>query len=313
MEQAHIPAGSVVVGVDGSEHSDLAVRWAARRARAEHRRLVLLHATGPLPLMAPEWLGRHGPDPLEVRDQLRRRGRSVLASAARVAGSARGSGGEEDPEVVELVEVADPRAALLDASCSADTVVIGSRGNGPLRSLLLGSTSSAVVQAALCPVVVVAPEVAGFRHGVVVGADGTPGSVPVIEYAFRAASLMRCPLTVMHAYWDVAAGLTHGRRVSPDEGGVEDLRALLAESVAGIREKFPDVEVVTELSRGLVDECLEDAGATAELVVVGRHQRGALSRLLSRTVTAAVLEHARCPVAVVPEPDPDASGTIRPD
>lgn len=277
MAQAQVPAGSVVVGVDGSEHSERAVRWAARRARGEHRLLVLLHAAGPGASTAPGWMRSYDLDP--------------------------------GPEMLRVVEVTDPRTALLEASRTADTVVVGSRGTGPVRSLLLGSTSSAVVAAACCPVVVVVPDDGHHqRRGVVVGADGTPGSLPVIEYAVRAASLMRCPLTVMHAFWDVAGVINRGRHVSPDERDVEDLRVLLAESVAGIREKFPDVEVTPELSRGLVDECLADAGTTAELVVVGRHRRGVLSRLLSTTVTTAVLEHASCPVAVVPEADEDDCG-----
>lgn len=78
---------------------------------------------------------------------------------------------------------------------------------------------------------------------------------------------------------------------------------MLGESVAGMAEKFPDVHATLALSRGLVDECITDAGADAELVVVGRHRRRAIPRLFTGTVTATVLEHARCPVAVVPEGD----------
>ncbi len=296
MEQAQVTPGSVVVGVDGSERADRAVRWAARRAGAEHRRLVLLHATGPIALRAPGWMVAYGLDPVVVREQLRSRGEGLLASAAELAGGATG------PEIHQVLEVADPRTALLDASVVADTVVIGDRGTGPLRSLLLGSTGAALVQGAHCPVVVVSPEAGPDPHrGVLVGADGTPGSLPVIEYAFRAASLLQRPLTVMHAFWDLADDVARGRRVPPEARDVDDLRALLSESVAGIREKFLDVEVSLELARGLVDSCLAEAGAHAELVVVGRHRRHALTRLLSSTVTAAVLEHAHCPVAVVPE------------
>lgn len=234
-----------------------------------------------------------------MRAWVLQQGHTTLHQAARLAESM-----APHLRTEEVLYEGDPRTALQDASRVAGTLVLGTRGNGPMSSLVLGSTSAAVCQTAFCPVIVARPKDRQQpRRGILVGADGTPESVPVIEYAFRQASLKAQPLTVMHAFWDVAGQMLRGRWVAPDEPGLEDLRVMLGESVAGMAEKFPDVGATLALSRGLVDECITDAGAGAELIVVGRHRRGAMTRLFTGTVTAAVLEHATCPVAVVPEGD----------
>jgi nucleotide-binding universal stress UspA family protein len=75
----------------------------------------------------------------------------------------------------------------------------------------------------------------------------------------------------------------------------------LAESVAGFAEKYPDVEVTQELSRGLVDDCLVDHAPDAGLVVVGRSPASVWSRFLHASCALAVLERAHTAVAVVPE------------
>jgi nucleotide-binding universal stress UspA family protein len=137
---------------------------------------------------------------------------------------------------------------------------------------------------------------------VLVGADGTAASVPVIEFAFRQASLRGLPLTVLHCFFDATAGTRPGLVEPAELSAYEDLRLLLAESVAGLEEKFPDVEVDLQLGRGLVDECLLGQVPTAELVVVGRTEAHGLARCLTASCAFAVLERAHTTVAVVPEP-----------
>jgi nucleotide-binding universal stress UspA family protein len=181
---------------------------------------------------------------------------------------------------------------------------MGSRGRGPLRTILLGSVSSAVVKQAACPVVVCRPPSGnGDRAGVVVGADGTPESVPVIEFAFEQASWRQLPLTVLHAYYDAVTAVSGLRRTSESvlaEPDVVDLRLVLSESVAGLRERFPDVDVSLRLEHGLADEVLV-SDHSWDLVVVGRHPVDTVTRVLIGSIANSVLERADTTVAVVPQ------------
>ena len=165
MKTAEVPSASIVVAVDGSEHADRAVTWAAQQARLEGRPLVLVHAG-------------------EVDASS-----DIVQEAAALAR-------ETFPDVdVRARNLAgDPQDELVALSQVAHCIVMGSHGRGVLRSTLLGSVSAAVAKQAACPVVVCRPTTERFaKMAVVVGADGTPESVPVIEYAFQQASLRKYP------------------------------------------------------------------------------------------------------------------------
>lgn len=295
MAVTSIPAGTIAVGVDGSPASERAISWAVGQAAVEHRPLTLVHAVAPV---TAGWLDQVGVDPLRGIDAMEEDGRALLgATRASVARRAPGL------QVHDLVEVADPREVLLDVSETASVLVVGSRGRGPVRSLLLGSVGVAVTKHAHCPVVVVRPHHPGVvRQGVLVGIDGTERSVAPLDFAFRHASLHDLPLTVMHAYWD-ARGAAGTRRHADDlPGDLDEERLVVAEVISGMREKYPDVAVHTELMRGLPDVCLLQRAERMNLVVVGCSAGGTAAGLLFGSVSATVVEHATCPVAVVPVP-----------
>jgi len=293
-----IPAGSIVVGTDGSEHAERAVVWAARQARAEKRALDIVHAFGRVGVGELAWLGTPGLDQSLLTRALRDAGETLVAEAREVAVL-------EVPglEIRTHVLDTDARDALVAASASAHLVVLGSRGRGPLRTLVLGSVSQSVARLASCPVVVCRPgKDHDGRHEILVGAEGTVGSLPVIELAFRQASLHGLPLVVMHSFVDpTLAGRPDGDASPAEPSDVDELRMLLSESVAGMREKYPDVRVDLRLSQGLVDQCLLEEAPEAELLVVGRSDVSGWSRLLYASCALAVLERARTTVVVVPE------------
>lgn len=293
-----IPAGSVVVGVDGSASGAGALHWAADQAALEHRPLVLLNGVGQAGTV---WSETPGLDHRVVVEAMHQQGRALLDEARSAVLVRRPA-----LDVRDVLAPADAREALLEASRTAGTLVVGSRGRGTVRSLLLGSVSLAVSRHASCPVVVVRPtEPHPPRHGVLVGVDGTSRCAATLEFAYRQASLADLPLTVMHVYWDVRTSAAAGAVVTGADTDLGDLELLVAESVSGMSEKFPDVRVHAQLCRGLADECLVRAGDRMDLVVVGSHRGGTLSEVVFGSVAAAVVEHASCPVAVVPEPGGD--------
>ncbi|GAB3244359.1 universal stress protein [Nocardioides dilutus] len=266
--------GAVVVAADGSDHADRAVRWAADQASLEHRRLAVV-STG-------DKAGTLVDD---------------AVAAARLVHPDLSVGGSAVP--------GDPRQVLIDASAHAHMLVVGSRGRGPVRSMLLGSVSATVSAQAACPVVVCRPANAGdTQAGVVVGADGTPESLPVIEFAYRQASLRHLPLTVLHSFWDAAAAVAQyheARGEKADWPELEDLRASLSESVAGLAEEYPDVPVTLTLRHGFADEALSPRHGGWAMIVVGRHPMTSLERLLTGSIATSVIERAHATVAVVPQ------------
>ena len=256
MDDYGIPDGTVAVGVDGSTGSGAALSEAVHTAVAERRSLTILHAVeGGSPAQAVL---------SEAREAVRRQA--------------------ADLEVHLVLRVVDPRDLLVAASERAAVLVVGSRGRGPVRSVLLGSVSLAATRRALCPVVVVRPHHPGLvRHGVLVGADGSEGSAPVLDYAFRHASSRGLPLTVLHV-------------VEVPEEATEEHRLLVSESMSGLRENYPDVPVHVDVVHGGAGEVLLEAAERMNCVVLGAH-RGGLAR---HSVTAGIIERAHCPVVVVP-------------
>ena len=168
MQLDEITVGTVAVGVDGSTSSDHALRWAVEEATATGRALTLVHAVAPYAAVAPE-AAQYAKIALEAAEA---GGQAVLTAASTVVHEK-----APDLEVRELLRVADSRDTLIEVARHAHLLVLGSRGRGPVRSLLLGSVGIAVTRHAECPVVVVRPTRHGIvRLGVLVGVDGTERS-----------------------------------------------------------------------------------------------------------------------------------------
>lgn len=79
----------------------------------------------------------------------------------------------------------------------------------------------------------------------------------------------------------------------------------LGEVLAGFAERSPDVAVSVEVDRGRAEEAIVRATGGHDLVVLGSRSHSRLSRLVTGDVDRWVVAHASCPVAIVPEPDPD--------
>lgn len=286
LELHEIPRGTIVVGVDDSQGSDDALDWAADLAARARRSLTVLHTEAPpVPWSSVGYTGE-----LTSLSALRE---SVLAAGAHVTDSALERLRARRPELdlAAITGTVDPRVSLVEASKQAHLLVLGSRGRGPIASLLLGSVSREVSRSAHCPVVVVRPGSDDAGDHVLALIDGTPAGLEVIEFAVRHASAMALPLHVEHLLWTA---------YELDPQLVEDARRLLAEACAGLGEKFPDVEVTSELRHFTNPEELIEAATDAALVVVGHHPARLMHRILYRSVSAEVLEHASVPVAVVP-------------
>ena len=286
-------AGTIVVGVDGSSSSRPALVWAVKQAVAEHRPLTLLHA---LPPATPSWLGPAGTHGQDAHEVSLREGQAVLDRARQAVQRL-------SPEVTvnDLFRRNDPREALVDVSETASMIVLGSRGRGHLQSLLLGSTAVAVVRHARCPVVVHRPtNPSPLRNGIAVGADATEHSLPVLDFAFRQASMRGLPLTVVHSFWYFQQPSTVDEVLSDPAAASGLQRLALSESLAGFAEKYPDVAVHAALDQGMPERHLLRLADEMDLLVVGAHHVSRAQQFMFGSVSVWLVEHASCPVAIVP-------------
>lgn len=298
MTNSVITPGHIVAAVDGSEHALRAAQWAAGQAQLERRPLTVVHVAGHGGEVPPTYR-TVDPDDVTWLDKTLRASHLILEEAATVAAAA---GPNLDIDSVSVH--GEPRHVLPDISDSAHLLVLGSRGRGVLRSRLLGSVSTAVAKSARCPVVVTRPGQPGtIKDGVVVAADGTAESVPVVEFAFRQASLHGVPLTVMHCVPDIAVALTGVRADIRDFPDTAADALVLGESVAGLSEKYPDVHVTQELAHGLVRDRLTARRRPWNLIVVGRHPVSGL-RWLTGSTAIDVMERSKSVLAVVPQAAP---------
>lgn len=140
----------IVVGVDGSSGSDRAIDWALAEAGVHGDQVVLVHSWEFPSFGVTNFAG----DPLPVfgHDDIQRLASEVLEAAERNARAT-------TPEVHVSGHLVEGHAAstLIDASAGARLLVVGSRGLGGFKGMLMGSVSSACVHHARCPVVVIPP------------------------------------------------------------------------------------------------------------------------------------------------------------
>ncbi len=140
----------IIVGVDGSPHSQRALEWAVREAAVHHMPLTVLTVCR---TAAGYWGTQAGhPQNHALSEQ-------ALEEAQEATDKALAQAGDVRPESVTVRAISGvPAEELVAASGDADMMVVGSRGTGGFARLLLGSVSSQLVHHAHCPVVVIPAE-----------------------------------------------------------------------------------------------------------------------------------------------------------
>ena len=145
--------GTIVVGVDGSEPSHEALRFAVVEARLREARVAAVHVWAFIP---PTPIGDPGMMPMPAGDYPGQLGAERAAAEAELEDALAAAFPDGVPGEVETrLAEGDPAEALVAAADGADLLVVGSRGRTGIASALLGSVSRHVVSHAPCPVVVV--------------------------------------------------------------------------------------------------------------------------------------------------------------
>ncbi|MFO7776888.1 MAG: universal stress protein [Nitriliruptoraceae bacterium] len=137
----------IVVGLDSSEESIRALRWALDEARLRDAELELVHA-----YPTPELVALPAVVTLPSDDELRGAAGEVISEQLERIG------GAGDVPVTKTVRSGGAAAVLCEVAQGADLLVVGARGLGGFRGLLLGSVTHQVMAHSPCPVVVTVPE-----------------------------------------------------------------------------------------------------------------------------------------------------------
>lgn len=146
------------------------------------------------------------------------------------------------------------------------------------------------------------------RHGIVVGVDGSPASNAAVCWAARDAAMRNVPLTLVHMYSTYVPTfpqipLPAGVTVWQEQDGrqaLEQAVKIAEEAVQGHQR----LAISSELKCSPPVATLVELSEEAEMVVVGSNGRGAVGRLLLGSVSTGVVQHAKCPVAVIRDEDP---------
>lgn len=282
----------LVVGYDGSQESEVAVRWAATEARTRGSALDVVHVWG---LIEP---GRTGAGGSRA---------TVLAHVHAIAEEGVTYAREAAPGVAARAFVANgpPAPVLVDCAKGARTIVLGRHGSGRLSRARLGSVSAGVLHHAPCPVAVVPDQIRVHlsQAPVVVGFDGSPGAFGALEAACDHARVHGVDVTVVTAWtttgdvFSVPYWVSAYPSRSPTEVALEEAERVSrrAEHWAGSRH---DVSFTFEVVEGRPADALVRRSRRAAVVVVGTRGRGGFTSLMLGSTSHALVQRATCPVIV---------------
>ncbi|WP_192809449.1 universal stress protein [Actinomadura rudentiformis] len=279
--------GTILVGVDGSEPSDAALDWALREAARRGAPLRLIHAgTGP---------------PSEA--SLNPQESSDVSEAQRVLDNARARAREGVPEGSDVagdLVTGSAAAALIERAGDASLVVVGNRGLGGFKGLLLGSVAHQVAGHAPCPVALVpAGPPAADDAEIVVGVGDGPAE-PQIDLGVREAALRGAPVRLLRA-WALPTAARPGDMVPMVShiGEIQERQeARLNAMLTACREDHPELTVSAQVVNASARDTLIEASARAGLIVVGTHDDQRRHLMALGSVTSALIHHATCPVLI---------------
>ncbi|MGW0178839.1 universal stress protein [Nocardia sp. NPDC003345] len=291
----------IVAGVDGSDTSLAAARWATVFAERLGLPIHLVHsspAPGPMPDIALT------PAESERRQQ---------AYCAELLDSAVGAVRQWAPGV-ETRAIADdraPAAGLLAAAEGAAMIVLGATGAGSVERWILGSTVLRVVTHAQCPVAVWRGDLANpvpDGRPIVVGADGSPISAAATRLAFEWAELLSTRVTAVRTWSDGAAAgdsVPTALQLLGPTAMVVDWDAVarseaetLSTIIAPYRRDFPGVPVEERSRRGSAARELLRALEDGQLAVVGSKGWGRFRGALLGSTSQNLLHRADRPIVV---------------
>ncbi|MFC8348388.1 universal stress protein [Streptomyces sp. NPDC057280] len=262
---------TIIAGVDRSARSRAAADWAAREALLRGLPLHVVHVTA-----SDEWPYRPDTVADRVVAELVRRHPGLAGRGSTLTGA--------------------PAEVLRTLAEDAELLVLGLRGEGGRAAVAVGSTAATLAVSCHGPLVLVPGTLARKEPprragGVTLGIDARDPVGPAVDLAFEAARLRGARVHAVHA-WAFPAQRSPFPVLEEDRATWEDQEVqTLTDALRPWRGKYPHVDVLEDVLLFPPAEALAHTARNSDLVVTGRHSGG---------TALALLEHARCPVAVVP-------------
>ena len=277
-----------LAGYDGSSESRAAVQLARRLAESAGADViaasVYTHA------VADYWVGVEMFPYDRLEEDLRRRAEEVLETL-------------DVPGVHPRVVRADsPARGLHDLaeSTGAELLSVGTTHRGPFGRLAPGSVGMHLLHGAPCPVVVVPPE-SGDRAIRTIGVayDGREESKAALHHADELAQRLGARLVVLGASQPllVPVGVVPAFPATAAEDYQREFEAMLGRAAEGTRNGAEP-----RLMVGPAGPALTEASADVDLLVTGSRGYGAVAGVVLGSVSRHLVDHAACPVLVVPRP-----------
>ncbi|WP_247826768.1 universal stress protein [Arthrobacter antioxidans] len=279
MDTISTPSKPIIVGYDGSDGSQRAVRWAARHAAATGSSLLVVHCWA-WPLFTSNLGPVTGMEDSGLRNDAERIASEGSDLAAHTA---------PDIAVSQRLITGFPAEVMTKLSAEASLLVTGTRGLGGFSGLLIGSVSLHLAASASCPVAVVREEQPSPDR-ILVAVDGSPESDRAVLTAADLAKALSQSLHLLHALPD--------RRHLAEEMPDAERDPIIQQSLNLLPHNTNLTVADESISAGSVPGAIIERASAAACVVLGAKGRNTLGARLGSTVHA-VLHHSKGNVIVV--------------
>lgn len=293
-------ASRIIVGVDGSDASIEAVRWATYEAGRRDVPMLIVSCYS-VPIYGIQEAGTH--QTCEDVAMYQHGAATIVHRATELVS-------EIDPDVVVdvMTTLSAAAVAISEAARAGDEIVVGATGHSGFVDGVLGSVATSVVQRSHVPVIVVpakpVAEAGVTMRKIVIGLDGSAASIAALDWAYEQALLTGAELTAVHGWiypYPHLRTVISSARSQMQLDAMEELKTSL-QSLGVLLSSGP-VHVHPRLVEKSAVDALLDEADDADLLVIGSGGRGALRSSLLGSVSHSVAQHANCPVVIIREPD----------
>ena len=286
------PSMKIICAVDGSSCSTHAVQALAHLAPPEE--LVLVHALN-LPdfnyaMVTPDLRAEVQSD---MESTLRKEGEGILSQAQEQLPP-------DFPHVLQVHQVGHPVNVIVESARSAKShlIILGAKGLGPIKELVMGSTSHRVLMHAPCSTMIVQAPVPRLRR-ILLAIEGQEDANTALQFLalqpFREA--VDIDVCTVWPQPQLAWPTTVGQSELLEKQAIEEAQ----DRMTSVTNRLTRMNCSCQTRIGMGDPAfaiLEQA-SEADLILMGTHSRGGFSRFLMGSVSNSVIHQAQCPVLII--------------